>query len=581
MTQVLFTFVHPDGTPLADTEFSVQLRKSGIDPQGDSLVVPQTYTFVTNAEGTALLELQPSSSVYTMVMLRDGDQCGGIRYKFYVPYSAEVVRAEDLYLAPAPNSEPWDETAIQKITQAVQDSKDNADHAEISADSAALSAASALDSKNAASGSAAGALVSQQAAGASANSAANSANTATTKAGEASTSAAAALASKDAAAVTANASAQSAAQALASKNAAAQSAAEALASKNTAVTSSTSATASAGTATTKAGAASASASTATTQAGIATTQAGIAKTEADRARTAADEASSKQPLNGNLTALSAQNGAADTLAFFTGPSAMTTTPLTTQGRVLMAQATAAAMRSTLELGEAAITGLVTSTNDNTPGRIPTVGYAGIGRQLSIRTLPNTPTNRHDVISRGLGMSVDLIATGDKPVGVQDGPMITLDFDGAQGMNVLFDWRTGSIYTYTDITPAPVKKWRMLYQEDNIVNTMANKGIIEYGSNNAGQFTLLADGTAIINAILRNSPAIGANAYSYVTVPLPRALVENGRECLAVSVVPTVDNDQYGAISSYLASSSTIDVVIRNGAVQQAFNIRAIIIGRWK
>lgn len=55
-------------------------------------------------------------------------------------------------------------------------------------------------------------------------------------------------------------------------------------------------------------------------------------------------------LAGNLTALGALTGAADTLAYFTGAAAMATTPLTSTARSLLDDTSTSAMRTTLGLG---------------------------------------------------------------------------------------------------------------------------------------------------------------------------------------------------------------------------------------
>lgn len=447
MTQVLFTFVHPDGTPLADTEFSVQLRKSGIDHQGDSLVVPQTYTFVTNAEGTALLELQPSSSVYTMVMLRDSDQCGGIRYKFYVPYSAEVVRAEDLYLAPAPNSEPWDETAIRELTEAkivAVNAAETATDAATRAEAAAEGAGDFAERAEAARGEAVTAATEARG---SADSAELSATTAVASETSAEQSAATALASKDAAAVTANASAQSAAEALASKNAA--------------VTSSTSATASAGTATTKAAEASASASTATTKAGIATTQAGIATTQANRAKTEADNAAAS-------AANKASSGANSDITSLRG----LTTPLSvTQGGT--GGANAASARAGLGLGSAS-----TANIGTTPGQVMNVGTGGF--YGSPGNVPIT-NNLYDNNQRSLEM-VQYAPTvnGERILGAQSDFGLALSLQGAA-----YEWRhilqfttDGDVYDVSITNPSQGGQWRVAKFYTSLNTTKAADGTLK-------------------------------------------------------------------------------------------------------
>lgn len=124
MTPVEFQFNYPDGKPIAGMEFVIKLPKSGFIHAVDGIIMPADLKFVTDAMGYALVELAPSSSVYTVRMTtpdqaEDYDSCRkGVTYKFYVPDSAEPVRAQDLFLAPPPNSEPWDETAIRELTEA-------------------------------------------------------------------------------------------------------------------------------------------------------------------------------------------------------------------------------------------------------------------------------------------------------------------------------------------------------------------------------------------------------------------------------------------------------------------------------
>lgn len=181
MTQVLFAFVHPDGTPAANAGFSIHLRRTGLVPDGNGVVVTDTNTFVTGDDGTLLVELQASTSVYLLVMTQANDECGGIRYKFYVPQSDEIVLAQDLFLAPVPNTEPWDETAIRLLTEAKL----------AASASAAESVAASLVSQNAAETSVASALAAETSANEAKDyeiGAAQQANLATDAAAEAKTS---------------------------------------------------------------------------------------------------------------------------------------------------------------------------------------------------------------------------------------------------------------------------------------------------------------------------------------------------------------------------------------------------------
>lgn len=157
MTQVLFAFKHPDGEPLANAVFTIRLQRSGFVFEEDGVVVPETLSITTGADGTALVELQPSSTPYLMIMLETGtddDECcdGGkaIRYKFYVPVSETVVRAQDLLLAPVPNSEPWDEEALLLITEAKISALASKDAAKISETNSKNSEVAAKASEDAA-----------------------------------------------------------------------------------------------------------------------------------------------------------------------------------------------------------------------------------------------------------------------------------------------------------------------------------------------------------------------------------------------------------------------------------------------
>lgn len=576
-------------------EFKLLLRRASFNAEDEGVVLPEELTVVTDVDGKAIVDLWPLKSAYRILISEEYEEvCGKLNWSFYVPITDEIIEAQTLFLVPPPNNLPWDEEAMGKITQAVQDTQDNADSAAGSAQSAAMSATSANSSKIAAAGSASSAANSAAASLSSQQAAANSAANAASKASESASSAAAALASQNAAAASAASAAVSATEAKAEKVAAA---ASAVSSANSATTSEASKVASGNSATAaalsaaeakaekvaaanSATAAAGSASTATTQAGIATTQAGVAKTEADRARAAADEASSKQPLNGNLTAFSNLSAAANRLPYFTGTNSMGLAGFTSQGINLVGQGSYSDMRNLLGLGNVATYTVAANLNDRTVDRVTTVGYAGIGRQLSTRTLPNTPTNRADVLKRGIGFSVDMISTGDKPANVVDGPMLSMDLDASQGINLLFDWRTGAMYTYNDTTAASVKKWRKQYNEDNVLDSMDNGGIIERGSNTNGEYTKYKDGTmtSFTNAISMVVPTANVNTTVNWTFPIAFSA--------SPVVVPVIRgpnaNDTF-TINRFTgtATSAAVGSVIMNASVAQTYFLGMMAHGRWK
>lgn len=124
-------------------------------------------------------------------------------------------------------------------------------------------------------------------------------------------------------------------------------------------------------------------------------------------------------------------------------------------------------------------------------------------------------------------------------------------------------------------------WEPQLRSNDIVGSVAGGAIVEYGSNASGEFTLFADGTALVNAVLATSPTIGANVYNAISINLPKTLVVNNREFISVTVTPSLSNDQYGATSSYMVSSNQVGLVVRNGAVAQTFGVRVLVKGRWK
>lgn len=291
MTQVVFIFHNPDGTPRADTPFVVTLRRPGLNDEDNAVVLPDTYHMVTDDQGQFLLELEAVTSPYK-VRLEPEDEtiCCGQSFQFYVPESDVPVYVQDLILLPPPTDVPWDEEQMNKIAQAVVDSKNSADAAhasevaaEASADRAEAAAQGVEDYAAAAAQSAADAALSQSAAANSAAAASQSEANAGTSAAAAGQSAADALASKNAAADSATAAGNSA-------TAAAGSATAADASKTAAAGSATAAAGSATTASTKAGEAAASATAAQGSATTASNAAGTATTEADRSKTEADRA---------------------------------------------------------------------------------------------------------------------------------------------------------------------------------------------------------------------------------------------------------------------------------------------------
>ena len=269
MTPVVFHFVTPNGVPIADTPFEIQLSKSAFHTTISGVLMPRLVTAMTGADGKATVSLWPSDALY-YVTVYDKTSDAALNYKFYVPVmdvGVTQVLLQDIVVSTAMSNTTYDAAALLAIFN--------------SKVSAAASRIAALASEVASAASAASASASQTSSTASAATATTQAGISTTKAAESAASAAAALASENAALASKNTAttqatnaSASAAAALASQNAAAISqtsaatkAAEALASQGAAATSAgnsaSSATASAGFATNSSN----SAATASTQAG--------------------------------------------------------------------------------------------------------------------------------------------------------------------------------------------------------------------------------------------------------------------------------------------------------------------------
>lgn len=519
MTKVRFSFVDVQGNPLPNMEFKLLLRRASFNAEDAGVVLPEELNVVTDIDGKVIVDLWPLKTAYRIqVPAEYEDLCGKLNWSFYVPVTDEIIEAQTLFLVPPPNNLPWDEEAMGKITQAVQDTQDSADSAKSSAvvavdsaNSAHTSASQAKASENAAAGSAASALTSKNAAAASQTSASQSAAAALTSKNDAAASAATSAAEAHQSNLNKIAAAASATDALASKNAAASSAADALASKNAAATSASQAAGSATAATNKAAEAS-------TSAGTATTQAGVAKTEADRARAAANEASNKQPLNPKLTSLSGLPGGADRLVYFTGPDSMSQIGFGAAGRTLVSQGSYPEMRTTLGLGDAALAKVTTSRLDTTPGRLIKVGDFGGSGGNSIVMSSTADANDLTIAGNYIFPNGGLNIPAKVPF-----PHITV-------LSVGTGYSTQIAYSST--TPAQAIRvqsagvfgpWQPYYTAANTVGSVADGGIVESGKSANGTYTKMADGTMEASLVISmpnvtTSVAFGPLFYSNEQVP---------------------------------------------------------------
>lgn len=173
MTQVLFEFHRPNGTPMAAAEFSVQLRKSSVSDKLNGVLVSDILTYVTKDDGSLLVELEHSIMPYYLIMEErgsDGDYGASlVRYKFFVPDSPSVIMAKDLFDVAQPDPGTWDEVTLKLIMEAKSASvasaasaKESATIAEASVDATREYSQSAATSKAGAEAAAVSAVAAQE-----------------------------------------------------------------------------------------------------------------------------------------------------------------------------------------------------------------------------------------------------------------------------------------------------------------------------------------------------------------------------------------------------------------------------------
>ena len=158
MTPVKFEFLGPDGAPIANQSFEIKLPKSGFMDASDGVVMPDTLTPTTDADGTVTIPLAPSSTPYFLKMISDDlveDECcqPGIYFKFYVPVLEAPVteaRFQDLIIDPPPSTKAYDEAALLIIINAKIHAMESAASALLSKEAAALSEAAAAISADSA-----------------------------------------------------------------------------------------------------------------------------------------------------------------------------------------------------------------------------------------------------------------------------------------------------------------------------------------------------------------------------------------------------------------------------------------------
>lgn len=595
MTKVRFTFVDVQGNPLPLLEFKILLRRASFNIEDVGVALPEELNVTTDASGQVIVELWPLKAAYRVQVADEYEElCGKLNWSFYVPQTDEIIEAQTLFLVPPPNNIPWDEEAMGKITQAVQDTQDN---------------------KEAAAQSAADAKVSAEAADVDADAAALSASQAASSAGDAQASKNAAKGSEDAAAALSEQARLSAVNAGNSANAASQSATAAANSASTATSAGSTAGAAAG-----------------TTSGTAAANAVVAN---------------KQDKHVNLTAFSGLTGVADRLPYFTGAGALALSTLTAKARELLSSTTAFAMRGVLlaetnepiqvATSQIDLNTLITKRTDfyindgiNIPVAgngyltvIPLVGgtechqtYRLIGGVHGIGTYERTQYGGNWSSWR------TVLTVGDFGVGSQRVPIIR-DFAGdikpgfyhsygsthveapaggpvgsgggacgvvaLQGVDNIGYKSFLSVTQYGGVPKlfvgskiqAVAPAWGEVVMQESVTIDPAAGGLMSSTVVSGFTISKYANGAMTIQGQLANIESVPANGYVAKTVTIPSGFEGSILPFPAVALAPHTSNDNYGVTTCYMDSLTTVTFSVRNGSVPQTFGAYILVHGRWK
>lgn len=117
MTPVNIHLITADGQPMANTAVQILLPKAGVDMSGTEIALPKKLSLSTDAEGKVTVDLYPVLQHPYTLIAADWKTGAKIREHFYVPESDDPVELRDIIQLPAPTPMPYDEAAIQSITQ--------------------------------------------------------------------------------------------------------------------------------------------------------------------------------------------------------------------------------------------------------------------------------------------------------------------------------------------------------------------------------------------------------------------------------------------------------------------------------
>lgn len=224
---------------------------------------------------------------------------------------------------------------------------------------------------------------------------------------------------------------------------------------------------------------------------------------------------------------------------------------------------------------------VASASDNTVGKTPTVGWAGVGGQLQYRS--STPDKAFLAMS---GASFWYAENGGGyPQGVTDGALISLSFatTGNFAYQLLGDWRTGYLHRRGRASDTSGTWARMYDTENAMLEPVASGfgGLMSSTVVNGYTVVRYASGLMHVIGMPGNSPTIAANASSSFDLTIPSGYISTNFISSAINIAAATSSDHYGVISAVPISATVIRITIRNGATPQTFGMHVSFWGRWK
>ena len=179
-----------------------------------------------------------------------------------------------------------------------------------------------------------------------------------------------------------------------------------------------------------------------------------------------------------------------------------------------------------------------------------------------------------------GFNIPGLAANVYGVGIEHGQWS--DPSGDAGIQRQF-WGSNVIGFQSNVSGA-WSTWKTVFHTGNVGLDPALGGIMQSSIVSGFIITKFYSGEMLVRGIAGQTAAYAANESRVHTVTLPVALVNGtvGYGFAGMSKVqPTFNYDHYGVISESLSTSTTIDIVIRNGASPQSFELRVCVWGRWK